>query len=531
MTPPLGYAPGVSVTHEQEQPGSSRSTSLAKYDWKALWESQGASPGFGAGRFMPPRDGVAQALSLVRDMSGEHTGARELYKEGRKLWFSVNMTDHDRILEYLQKLWRFEYSQFDNSVERDLRARYNPADESIANQLIREYLKFIGTDPGQVNGEQEALIWRVLNSNIYGRKFDSEVCRELVEKPFPEMMEATRQLGAEAFRELSELLGAQRSTEEKTKFLTELSRLIRNDVRPWFTRAPHVAGLIDDFDMHALEQALTNVSNGFEMISVPYLIVKCYNTIAMVDSQLLPQWFRDATANYTFNIVPKRSGARVNDPTPTSEYGIRLPAHPKYKKVEQLGQGAVNYTVKHSFVQPHQYNAAALRTGYPVVCGLSGSTNIVAFFIRSLKSRAATISEGAAILSVVAGLNFDGGHSLNETIPVYHATTKLPSKLPGDERQWRQWWNSHVGDDAGYRFSYDQLASLPDWTGGQKSMHRVLKRALSDTLDYFKSNDVLDSRNQDEIPRIRSGPRPLPLRAAPPDSDASGSEDYEYDYD
>jgi hypothetical protein len=490
----LSYAAGVSGGELLEN--ADEALPPPKYDYRAKTGLH----------FQPPRNALIQAQALLRGMDDDRDDVRALQEQGRQLWLSSDMRDAQQIKDYYKKLWKVEYNQTDAGQKYSKKYMNDKRDESLANEFIRDYSEF---EDYSGSGESSKEHWSGLYDNIYGRKFESDVARQLVENPLPEMLQAAKAMGEAVAKEVDEKLYSDEFMDWEEPFLEALKKQIKKDMRPWFKRAPQFKSILERPDIDTLKTALTHVENGFDMISIPYLIIKIGLALrGTAEGQILePKWLKMATRNYMENITHDRSTLEADEKslTQTSGYGIRLPHHPPYESAGSFDNGINWTTAKPLRHQLRSFAQNALHAGFPVVCGMSGSSNIMSFFLRDAMKRGAHSSTGAEMLCVLAFLAFDGGHSFNEAMYVYHATTKLPASSP-EKEMWTKWRNGTVD----YKFHYNQLTDLPASTEGKNAVNKLLGAALDNTLDYFKKYDVSQSRNEAAIAKMRSGGYQVP---------------------
>ncbi|GLU30775.1 hypothetical protein Busp01_06170 [Trinickia caryophylli] len=482
----LTYSPYIWPPANREQPS---------YDYRT---ATGLS-------FQPPRDAMTQALSLMRDIGAHAPEAHALLQEGKQLWLRRDLADRSALVDYYKKLWSAEYGLAGKDSDPD-EYENDPRDQSLARQFIHDYVRFKSSYP--TAGRSSAPHWLKLNDNIYGRKFESDVARQLVQRPLPDMLIAARMMGQAFVRELDAKLYADPFLKKRNLFLAILQYRLSEDRRPWFGRTQYITALMKAPSIDLLKKALMDVNNGFDMIGVPYLIVKAGNSLQTID--LAPEYLEMSTLTYARNILGLRStlGERDAMKRPTSSYGIGLPPHPRYESAGPLAEAPVNWTIVKPFLsQLRPFAKRALAAGYPVVCGLSGSTYILTFLMHYLRHQEPDFNGGAGMLAVLAFLSFDGGHAFNEAMPVYHASTRLPKgPLKHDESTWSA-WRAVAGN---YSFHYKQLSALPSSEASQKAIDAVLERALDSTLDYFKQHDVMQRANREAAAIARAGGKQLP---------------------
>ena len=458
-------------------------------------------------RFQPPRDVLTRALALSRDMKLQVGRGQDEHERGKQLWLAHDLSDRSDVIDYYKKLWTLEYStpdaQFDDFTG-------DARDTSLAREFVNHYASFRSSySPLQATDVEH---WKKLNDNVYGRKFESEVARRLVENPLQEMLNAARTMGEALLNDVNKKLYADEFMDYEPDFLKELGELLRSDSRPWFGRTRHLDALANAPTMELLTKALTSIRDGFEMISVPYLIIKIGTALQFVDDQVTPEWRSIASYTYRGNILNERSTleARPETTTRSSGYGLRLPHHPPYESAGELGEGTLWTTAK--ALRPEglrRFAAQAMYGGYPVVCGLSGSTYHASIFMHYLRNRDKDFATGPAMLCVLAFLTFDGGHSFNEAMSVYQASVKLPSGPLNDDSEGAPWpeWRSHL---AGYKFRYHQLTTLPSSDKGKKAVETVLQASLDNTLDFYSNYDTSQSQNQAAIAKMKAGNYQLP---------------------
>ena len=170
----------------------------------------------------------------------------------------------------------------------------------------------------------------------------------------------------------------------------------------------------------------------------------------------------------------------------------------------------MNWTIAKPLVAyPKPFAKHAIRAGYPVVAGLSGTSYLNSLFMHEMQLDTPTFDAGAGMLNVLAFLTFDGGHSFNEAMAVYEASNNLPrTKVSADydAKEWRKWQTNAVH----YRFRYNQLTQLPRSDAAKMVVTNLLQEALEGTVDYFKKYDVAQEDNKAAIDKMSNGGYALP---------------------
>ncbi|OJA84446.1 hypothetical protein BGV49_22035 [Burkholderia ubonensis] len=252
---------------------------------------------------------------------------------------------------------------------------------------------------------------------------------------------------------------------------------IASDARPWFSRVPELTDFLAEPNYERFRTMMCEVRNGFDMIKVPFLAVKMANVPGL--SQSMGSWRIESDLFYVQVVTQARSVGTelsVGIDTPykvelqeprTRNYGTLLP--------HQQAIGQYNYE---DFLEGHnfavdrvltpgyetQFERNALANGQTVVRGASGSTNLMVHLNRHIASKLSDFSQAQAYLNTLAFLVFDGGHSVNDSLAVYHALA-----APEEQR-------SHVLES--YTANYHDIPSM---LAGQEG--GAILRALNEAFD------------------------------------------------
>jgi hypothetical protein len=405
------------------------------------------------------------------------------------LWLSHDMSDGDEITHYYKKLWKIE-SNNRLSYDDDSHA----TDTSVAHKLIKNYGTFQQTYPLHDATDNLSNHWSTLNDNPYTRRFDSSLARSLVENPLPEMYKAAKMMGDQFLVDLHH--GISLFTEdEMLNFLHELRDSLQEDTRGWFNRTQYMNELSQNPSHARLKSALTSITNGFEIIAIPYLIIKTANALRHANKRATPKWHQVASKAYDKNVVDLRSTGDALATPPTHGYGIRLPRHPPYEEVSSLGMSSINWTTaKPLRGSLRAFAKKAMHAGHPVVSGLSGSAYLLSIFMHHIGQHDRKFDKNAAMLCVLAFATFDGGHSINEAMSSFQASATLPpGRLSMDPNadMWREWRANAVS----YKFRYSQLKTLAHSKRSKKAIGSMLNTSLDNTIDFFRTYDRLQREN------------------------------------
>ena len=389
------------------------------------------------------------------------------------------------------------------------RAGFRHAPDIVA--LLRELHTQVGI--GQSTAQ--------LQDNLYGRHFDSEFARTLVDCPPASLLRESERTGHSLYNLFTETVTAQSGARGET--LLHLAALIEQDPRPWFRELSHIEPFLRRPTTRRLHDLLTHVATGFDVIKLPYLAARLSFAIQQVQGP--PAWMQAANENFAMTIGPQRSSQPGPVAHRTERYGIHLHYQPGGERYE----GASSAGGSKSWADDKVLDAGAVGTfdqhaldaGQPIVNGASGSANILAFLHRHLAARDPEHDEGAGMLAALMFLVYDGGHSINEVLGVYESIRRADARtqhsgMAGWDAGTSEIVPAHVdsiasmlqasslegttfdaraGHLANYRLDYAAVAELAGNDDDRSAVERAFEYALEKTVDHFEAHSHFAARN------------------------------------
>ena len=360
-----------------------------------------------------------------------------------------------------------------------------------------------------------------LHDNLYGRHFDSEFARALVDCPPASLLRESKRTGHSLYDLFTDTVSVYSGARGET--LQTLATLIKQDPRPWFRELSHIEPFLREPTAQRLHDLLTHVATGFDVIKLPYLAARLSFAIQQVQGP--PAWMQAANENFAMTIGPQRSSQPGPVAHRTERYGIHLHYQPGGERYE----GASSAGGSKSWADDKVLDAGAVGTfdqhaldaGQPIVNGASGSANILAFLHRHLAARDSEHDEGAGMLAALMFLVYDGGHSINEVLGVYESIRRadaqtqhsgmagwdagtseiVPAHADSIASMLRATslegttFEARAGHLANYRLDYAAVAELAGNDDDRSAVERAFEHALAKTVDHFEAHSHFAARN------------------------------------
>ena len=272
-----------------------------------------------------------------------------------------------------------------------------------------------------------------LYDNMFGRIFSSELGRELVENPTKESLETARMIAHELKQDVATFSAAQRQV---------IVDYLRDDIRFWFPKCPSIGVFMDDPTLDNLNNCLSKIENGFDVIKISRLLMCVQGTknFAQIGAPYLSkanQFYNETLLKIRksdnvlsssvkdggVNGEPKQVTVTQDRFFETNSYGSKLRYHPKNEQGEsdfiysksQPDMKSLNHENSSTFEQN------MLRSGHSFGLGISGTTNLSCFLYEDMAKKYDGFSKNQAFLNTLAFVLYDGGHSIAESLAVFKA--------------------------------------------------------------------------------------------------------------
>lgn len=249
------------------------------------------------------------------------------------------------------------------------------------------------------------------NDNYYGRLFDSQFAKYLIENPSKEMLCVAELIKKEIIKDFSSYTSA----EEKETICAQVAGYMRGDIAPWRVEIPEA----EDFLNTELPEnflKMLNTEHEYAHLLMVHLVVKYiitapgYRSLRHAATKLcveafLPQRIR--SPHDTSLLISQRTGILLHYQNP-ERVGPDMPV--ATRPVDQ-------YQLQVNAITPHDQQA--LTHERPIGTGMSGSANILNYLFLELKKKDYDFSIEQGQLLTAACLTFSGGHSINEAYTVF----------------------------------------------------------------------------------------------------------------
>ena len=369
-----------------------------------------------------------------------------------------------------------------------------------------------------------------LHDNLYGRHFDSEFARALVDCPPASLLRESKRTGHSLYDLFTDTVSVYSGARGET--LQTLATLIKQDPRPWFRELSHIEPFLREPTAQRLHDLLTHVATGFDVIKLPYLAARL--SFAIQHAQWPPAWMQAANENFAMTVGPERSARPGPVAHRTERYGIHLHYQPGGERYEHASAAEGSKSWADDKVldagSVGTFDQHALDAGQPIVNGVSGSANILAFLHRHLAARDPEHDEAAGMLAALTFLVYDGGHSINEVLGVYESIRRADaqakkSRPTGAGEGTSEIVPAHADPIASmvrasskkgatfaaraehlasYRLDYAGVAALAGNDDDRSAVEHAFEHALAKTVDHFEAHSHFAARNLELAAQYRA---------------------------
>lgn len=329
-----------------------------------------------------------------------------------------------------------------------------------------------------------------LHDNVYGRVFESNWIASLVANP-PDEVKSAMSTIAHYYSTYLSTLSCNKQDRMLRKVLKGLHRQIVGDKRFWFKAFPEIKALsTSTFELPSfltkLQKILcADIKTGEQCIAVPYLAVKLFNAInglPVIKHELWQIW---TNVNYKRYIQPrtgrtmeKKEIAESNViPIPTAGITLRYqpPAVSNADRMTSEVRPCNRYHIP-SAENINNFPAVknALQHGLPYSGGVSGSTGIMLSIINHLKNQGTDIDLRMGLLGSIMFMNYDGGHSIHESLWVANQKGINLSKTKSCNK-----------DLDGFISDYESFVAIYKNTQCEKALSDALSIAWERSFNYL----------------------------------------------
>ena len=276
-----------------------------------------------------------------------------------------------------------------------------------------------------------------LYDNVFGRIFSSELGRDLVENPTKESLETSRMIADEIKKDVAEF------DEHSRK---KIAGFLKGDSRFWFPKCPSLGVFMDDPTLDNLNNCLSKIENGFDVIKISKLLV-CV-LVAKNHAHVGGAYLSKANQFYSEVLLRIRNSDNLidagvklggtiwrrgkaiikrDDKFKANSYGSKLRFHPRNDEdaADFVYSISVPDTKTLNYKNSSVFEKNMLRSGQSFGIGISGTTNLSCFFYEGLAKTNDGFSKDQAFLNTLAFVIYDGGHSIAESLAVFKAVSYL----------------------------------------------------------------------------------------------------------
>lgn len=329
-----------------------------------------------------------------------------------------------------------------------------------------------------------------LHDNVYGRVFESNWIASLVANP-PDEVKSAMSTIAHYYSTYLSTLSCNKQDKMLRKVLMGLHRQIVADNRHWFKAFPEIKALsTSTFELPSFLRELqkilcSDINTGEQCIAVPYLAVKLFNAINGLPVTKQELWQIWTNVNYKWYIQP-RTGRTVENKTiaesnviPIPTAGITLRYQPPAVSNADRMTPEVRPCNRYHIPSAENINSFpavknALEHSLPYSGGVSGSTGIMLSIINHLKNQGTNIDLRMGLLGSIMFMNYDGGHSIHESLWVANQKGINLSKTKA--------CNKNLD---GFISDYESFVALYKNTQCEEALDEALSIAWERSFDYL----------------------------------------------
>lgn len=249
------------------------------------------------------------------------------------------------------------------------------------------------------------------NDNFYGRHFETELSKHIINNPSKDMMKVRDSISSFIIEHFSSS-----PHDEQKRICASIAKLMREDPPTW----RHNLSLANKFIKNETPACFIEMMKFSGEHSVPLVLSVAVKYI--ISAKAMIGIKNQATQYYVNKILPQRlliKSFNTNANSKTDAYGLRLP----YQKVSSSNNEVISGSgvrPMDRYVRPTdgadltEHDAIALNSERAIGIGMSGSANILNFLFIKLQSQNEHFPMDDAKLATASWLSYSGGHSFNE---------------------------------------------------------------------------------------------------------------------
>lgn len=249
------------------------------------------------------------------------------------------------------------------------------------------------------------------NDNYYGRTFDTELAKYIVNSPSAETINNTEIIKNTIINSVKKMTSA-----DKVKLCDDIRLRLRDDPATWGADIKAVKDFIKTNDTTNLFRML-NIFSSTKHLMIMQLAVKF-----MLETPDFREIATISNRRYNNVIIPQRQNQKTLNPDliKSSRTGIQL--HYQVRTPETKEPAGVRPIDKYRLASGGhtEHNRLAMAAEHPVVVGMSGSANVLNYFFGILEEENPGFDMDHARLFAAAYLTHSGGHSFNEAYTVFN---------------------------------------------------------------------------------------------------------------
>ncbi|MFS1922999.1 hypothetical protein [Vibrio lentus] len=305
--------------------------------------------------------------------------------------------------------------------------------KSVLNLFIQN-LKSEGTlsnlIPGLeriVNTIPKVIPKTLVNDNLYGRNFDSNMAEFILNNRNKDLKKNTTELSNFLKSNLPNQPVPQRDA------LESIRKMMIQDPQPWREEIPEAVEFIktpskDNF-LKMLDS--NHKFNGMLVSSLGVKAMLAYPSFSYIRDK--------ATKRYVSEIKEQRVLIKNsnNDSNESKRSGLLLPyQHDGLVGVnDEVGVGVRpidRYVQPNTYANDTKHNINAIKKGRAIGIGMSGSSNLLESLFQHLKKKNVDFNVDTARLQAATFLTYSGGHSINEAYNVFQSKHDVLAPLSYD---------------------------------------------------------------------------------------------------
>jgi len=326
------------------------------------------------------------------------------------------------------------------------------------------------------------------HDNIYGRKFESELARRLVEDPPAGVLKAVNSIRTCTLAHVDAL-----PPERRDAFANGVLTHVEEQPRQWFAAWPEIARFRAQPSVDSLKATLGSIESGIDILKVMYLSHRTNLVLSTEESG--PEHLKRSDRTYVTLIKPQRGAKDSVLRLDTNGYGIGLVYHPLATTYPDFQPALCTAYLRTPILEtPTPFIRNTLQSGAIYVNDLSGNAAMWLQAMKEMQKGDPEFSLGDGLLALCIYIGFNGGHSHQDVLATIDGINALErsAKTLADRDENTAGIEESAEQAAAEEFGrsispYDRLAQLPAASADQAKVRQMLNAALDDTVAYCRA--------------------------------------------